>query len=78
MTPERLPVPDWDRPGETWRVEADPYWRLVTDGICMARGCYRPAVALRPHNAYAICAVHVREGFMWIENGQLMSWVLRP
>lgn len=75
---DRLPAPAWDRHGETWRVEAEPGWELVSDGLCMSRGCYRAAVVFRPRNPYAICAVHVRAGRMWIENGQLVSWVLRP
>ena len=84
MTVTRLPVPEFTRPGETWRVEAEPGgWTQTRDGLCSAKACYRVAVVLRPDrrgrgNDFLLCAVHVREFGMWIENGQLVSWVMRP
>jgi hypothetical protein len=75
---ERLPMPDWTRPGESWRIEAEPGWQLTRTGSCDAKGCFRPAVAIRPHNRYANCEVHLRTGLMWIENGQVVSWAQEP
>jgi hypothetical protein len=82
---EPLPVPDWSRPGETWRVEPeDGGWYLTRgDGVCSSRGCFRSAVAIRPARTYrgldfAICGEHLTAGCMWIENGQVVSWCLRP
>lgn len=79
--PNRLPVPDWTRPGETWRVEEEPGWILRADYMCSALKdrCLRRAVAVRPRGEhYALCDVHLRAGLMWIENGQVVSWAIRP
>lgn len=81
MTPYevRLPVPDWGRPGETWRVEAEPGgWEVVSDGVCGAKGCYRVARVYRSRDGFTLCGFHIDAGRMWIENGQLVSWALRP
>ena len=79
MSERPFPPPDWTRPGETWRVEAEPFdWRVVSDGVCGVRHCFRQAVVYRSRPTFALCAAHVREGRMWIENGQLVSWALRP
>lgn len=83
----RLPMPDWTRPGETWRVEAEPGGWVVSSvaygGVCSARSCNRPSVVLRPArtyggNDYMLCAVHVRDAGMWVEDARLVSWALRP
>ena len=79
-SPRRLPMPDWSRPGETWRVEPEPYIEVCDAGfICGdGRGCSLPAVALvgrgrkRP-----ICEYHMsRDAMAWIEDGQVVSWRL--
>ena len=84
----RLPVPDWTRPGETWRVEPEPGgWSATEDdalgGVCSVTGCRRSSVVIRPARTfrgddYVLCEVHVREQRMWIEDGRLVSWSLRP
>ena len=79
---DRLPMPDWSRPGETWRVEPEPFMEACDDGfICGdGRGCSLPAVALvgrgrrRP-----ICEYHMRRDTLaWIEEGVVVSWKLSP
>ena len=73
----RLPVPDWTRVGETWRIEEEPGWEPIDDGLCEARRCYRRAVVWRPRDAFALCAIHTRDtGRMWVENGRVVSWRL--
>jgi hypothetical protein len=78
---DRLPVPDWDRPGEAWRVEGEDGWQPMEDVSCHHRGCHRRSVAARLRRGavdYALCAPHLAEGRMWIEDGQVVSWALRP
>jgi hypothetical protein len=59
----RAPVPDWHRPGETWRIEGEPGWYPV---------------AWRYQDHFGLCRVHLEAGHMWIENGKVVSWALRP
>ena len=77
--PEPIPT----RPNEAWVIEAEPDWWLVHDGrLCDALHgrCSLFAVAARRsgNKVWANCAVHLRKGRMWIENGQVVSWALRP
>ena len=83
----RLPVPDWSRPGEIWRIEPeDRDWSLADidgeDEQCRGdRGrCPIPATAVR-HGRFsevAFCVRHLREGGMWVENDRVVSWRLSP
>jgi hypothetical protein len=81
----REPMPDWTRPGETWRVETERGgWVTTTGGVCSGTGCFRRAIVLRPalssHRGkdFMLCELHVRSNHMWIEGGQVVSWCLRP
>ena len=83
----RLPVPDWTRPGETWRVETERGGWIASSvahgGVCSVRGCWRPSVVMRPARTYRgddylLCAEHVKKHRMWIEDARLVSWCLRP
>lgn len=79
---ERLPVPEWSRPGETWRVEPETAvtWAVGVSGECRSpRSCGRPAVAgftSRGGYDYPVCVDHLRESRMWIEDGRVVSWKL--
>ena len=81
---DRPTAPGFARSGETWRVEAEPGgWVGTRDGVCSAKKCCRTAVVLRPDRMarghdFLLCAVHVQEYGMWIENRQLVSWAMRP
>jgi hypothetical protein len=74
----RLPIPDWSRPGETWRIEAENEWHPTDRGGCSSKCCHRVAVAWQPRNGHGLCEVHLTSGLMWIENDQVVSWALRP
>ena len=80
----RLPLPDWTRPGETWRVEHEPLARVAPGGVCESgrrtERCYRKSVAIvgRSASPIPICEVHLRAIGMWIEGGRVVSWCLRP
>ena len=84
VTAARLPVPAWSRPGETWRVEAEPGgWQMTSDGGCSARHCSRTAMVIRPRDDFMLCSEHIRQCGMWIERDTLgrdtlVSWCLRP
>jgi len=79
----RLPMPDWSRPGETWRVEQEEHLR-VGRGKCASRTgakhmpktyCERDAVAVG-RGDFALCEVHLREMGVWVEHGRVVSWRL--
>lgn len=80
----RQPMPDWTRKGETWRVEPENGWVPIGDGICNGTGCRRPAAAFRPNHrmnrngGFGLCQLHMRACGMWIEDGRVVSWCLRP
>lgn len=79
---ERLPMPDWSRPGETWRVEPERGWTVDSraDWLCEAnRGhCHKLSRAYltngRRDTAY--CDEHLAKSLMWIENERVISWRL--
>jgi hypothetical protein len=81
----RLPMPDWSRRGETWRIESEGReWRLVDidgpDVRCngMKGRCALPAIAVRQgrFSEVAFCVHHLRLGGMWVENDRVVSWRL--
>jgi hypothetical protein len=81
----RLPEPDWSRPGEWWRIEKEPYAAADAGGVCMVRErkggplCMRPGVAvIGRYLNYPLCAKHLEKQRMWIEDGEVVSWALRP
>ena len=83
----RLPMPDWAREGETWRVEPEPGGWIVSSiahgGVCSVSECRNRSIAMRPARTYRgddflLCAEHVRKARMWIEDAVLVSWSLRP
>ena len=81
----RLAQPDWDRPNETWRVEAEAYVAVEPGGVCEIRDapraprCYREGVAVYGRYLdHVVCAEHLRRWGMWIENRRVVSWTLRP
>jgi hypothetical protein len=81
----RLPVPDWTREGETWRVEHEPLAGVLPGGICESRGlrpnnrlCCRESVAVMGSRAKPICERHLNEIGLWVEGGRVVGWVLRP
>ena len=86
----RLPVPEWHRPGETWRVEAEPVLRSTDHPYLCGRyrytyrtgDCDKPAVAIVRNNkgsvTLALCSRHLSEQRAWVENGEVVSWALRP
>jgi len=76
-----LPVPDWGREGETWRVEPEPFIEKCDGGfICGdGRGCSLAAVALvgRGKRSRPICDYHLRrDARAWIEDDAVVSWRL--
>lgn len=79
---DRLPMPDWGRPGETWAVEPDGPWDVgrldVPCGRYLARSmrCHEEAVVRRRNNGFALCDRHLREFRMWVEDGIVVSWRL--
>ena len=84
---ERLPMPDWTRAGETWRVEPEPHLRMMNGGACSHRErgrgrpvqCFRVGVAAGlPNSGLVLCARHLLEQRCWIEDGRVVSWALRP
>jgi hypothetical protein len=81
----RLPIPDWTREGETWRVEPETGGWIVSSvalgGVCSVEGCHHPSVVMRPArnylgDDYLLCMAHVEDGRMWIEDARLVSWRL--
>jgi hypothetical protein len=85
----RLPQPDWDRPGETWRVEPEDAvpWRTDVRGLICRYDIYRShrprcrrrAVAgysTRDSEFHPLCEQHLNAGKMWIEDGHVVSWRL--
>lgn len=74
----RLPMPEWGRAGETWRVEPEPGWVLASDGVCHSKHCYDDAVVFRARPEFALCRRHLRDSLMWVEDGRVVSWCLRP
>lgn len=80
----RLPVPNWTREGETWRVEEETAvpWRAdLTALLCRHGRCRARAVAgytTRSGEFHPMCAAHLAEQRMWIEDGRVVSWCLRP
>ena len=80
-----LPMPDWGRKGETWRIEPEPGGWVLTGGhgVCSGTGCSRSAVALRPARTYRgddflLCSLHLYAARMWVEGRRIVSWCLRP
>jgi len=85
MTTMLVPRPDWTRPGETWRVEPETSRWVLLDADTPCDGdkqrCSEKAVAGIERNLWispALCQRHLREGLMWIEDGRVVSWSLRP
>jgi len=77
----RLPMPDWTREGETWRVEEERHLLAlnVTGVRCSSRGCDRGAVAIsKLASRLALCPRHLAELSIWVEDGRVVSWCLRP
>jgi len=82
MIVNRQPLPDWTRPGETWRIEHEPLAGVAPGGVCASRTrverCYRKSVAVVGRSGRPICERHLRAIGMWIEGGRVVSWCLRP
>lgn len=88
MKLNRQPLPDWTRPGETWRVEPEDAvpWRTDVGPIhCRVRHwqrhdrCVNRAVAgytTRSGEFHPMCEVHLSAQRMWIEGGRVVSWRL--
>jgi hypothetical protein len=83
----RPPFPDEPAEGFEYVAEVDPDWALKTGMPCRFtvgpghRACCRPSVArLDRHNRrnrfWSYCADHLYG--RWIEDGQVMHWVLCP
>jgi hypothetical protein len=81
-TTTRLPMPNWTREGETWRVEPETAveWTIEVYGTCNDK-CERRSVAGIIRRGYLLkewCGQHLAESKMWVEDGQVVSWTLRP
>lgn len=87
----RLPMPGWTREGETWRVEPEPYIRVEVGGVCTHRDrlitsprrygpeCMKPSVVVVGRDeTLMLCEQHLHAQRVWIEDGQALSWCLRP
>jgi hypothetical protein len=84
----RLPIPDWTREGETWRVEGEPLAGVLPGGVCTSHSrraglyrvlyCHSESVAVLGSKAHPICERHLNEIGLWVEGGRVVGWVLRP
>jgi hypothetical protein len=80
---ERLPEPDWSRPGEYWRVAPEPNMDILPPGARCAhreahakQTCPDEAVAVIRAAGMPLCRRHIRVHGLWIEGGQVVSWAL--